>query len=160
MTKAPQVPVLAVCGYSGSGKTTLVEKLLPLLSGRGLKVAVLKHDAHHLTVDRPGKDTARFFDAGAAVVLAHDDEEGFMRFRKPVDFKYENMIELPPFDCDLVLVEGHKLSPWPKVWLTGEPPKPPPEEAKVIIEVMTRTDDLAERMEKVALEYMEDFSRP
>ena len=34
--------VFGISGYSGSGKTTLIERVLPVLAARGLKVAVLK----------------------------------------------------------------------------------------------------------------------
>ena len=36
--------VLAVSGVHNSGKTTLLEKLLPVLRSRGLKVGVIKQD--------------------------------------------------------------------------------------------------------------------
>ena len=38
--------VLAVSGLHNSGKTTLLEKLLPALRSRGLKVGIIKHDGH------------------------------------------------------------------------------------------------------------------
>ena len=54
-------PVLAVCGFSGSGKTTLLESVVGELSRRGLSVGVVKHDAHGIQIDRPGKDSDRLF---------------------------------------------------------------------------------------------------
>ena len=62
-----KIPVLGIAGFSGSGKTTLIEKLLPELRSRGLRVAVLKHDAHPTAFDQPGKDSHRFTLAGAEV---------------------------------------------------------------------------------------------
>ena len=62
------VPVFAICGYSGSGKTTLIEELIPIMNRRGLRVVVIKHDCHGLSIDREGKDSDRFFKAGADVV--------------------------------------------------------------------------------------------
>ena len=59
-------PVIGFAAFSGTGKTTLIEKLIPALVSRGLKVAVVKHDAHGLKFDHEGKDSARFSDAGAA----------------------------------------------------------------------------------------------
>ena len=47
--------VLAVSGVHNSGKTTLLEKLLPVLRSRGLKVGVIKHDGHDFTPDVPGR---------------------------------------------------------------------------------------------------------
>ena len=53
-------PVITFVGLSGTGKTTFLEKLIPVLKDRGLRLAVLKHDAHHFEMDHPGKDTYRF----------------------------------------------------------------------------------------------------
>ena len=49
--------VLAISGVHNSGKTTLLEKLLPVLRSRGLKVGVIKHDGHDFTPDVPGTDS-------------------------------------------------------------------------------------------------------
>ena len=66
--------VLAVSGVHNSGKTTLLEKLIPLLRARGLKVGVIKHDGHDFTPDVPGTDSYRLREAGAeeACVLITD----------------------------------------------------------------------------------------
>ena len=57
--------VFAFSGFSGSGKTTLIEKLIPVFKRRGYRVAVIKHDAHDFEIDKEGKDTYRFREAGA-----------------------------------------------------------------------------------------------
>ena len=57
--------VLAVSGVHNSGKTTLLEKLLPVLRSRRLKVGVIKHDGHDFTPDVPGTDSYRLREAGA-----------------------------------------------------------------------------------------------
>ena len=116
--------VLAICGYSGAGKTTLIERLLPLLAARGLRVGVLKHDTHRLTLDPAGKDTARFFEAGAAVVCAHDPGQHFVRTREGGPVPLGDVLAGMPRDLDLVLVEGHKDSPLPKIVLAHPEPKP------------------------------------
>ncbi len=63
------LPVIGFVGWSGSGKTTLITALLPLLMQRGRRVAVLKHAHHGFDIDRPGKDSYRVREAGAAQVL-------------------------------------------------------------------------------------------
>ncbi len=108
-------PVLAVCGWSGSGKTTVLETVIPLLVERGLRVAVVKHDAHGIDVDREGKDSARFFAAGADVHL-HAPEERMVHFRNRPEDSLEKTISSLLATHDLVLIEGHKETPLPKIW--------------------------------------------
>jgi len=110
--------VLAVCGYSGAGKTTLLEAVIPVLVGRGLCVGVVKHDAHGFTLDRPGKDSARLFAAGAQVCLRGPEETAW-RLHPGPGTGLERSVERLLAGCDLVLVEGHKDTPLPKVWLDG-----------------------------------------
>lgn len=61
--------VFIFAGHSGSGKTTLIEKLVRELSGRGLRVAVIKHAHHKVVLDTPGKDSFRYKQAGAAISM-------------------------------------------------------------------------------------------
>ena len=117
LTFAPATPVLAVCGWSGAGKTTLVETLLPRFKDAGLQVGVWKHDAHRLEIDKQGKDTDRFYRAGAGVVIGEDAEQTFLRARKGGGG--DNFHRLRSEPLDLLLVEGHKSSPFPKIWLEG-----------------------------------------
>ena len=63
---APPVAV-AFVAWSGTGKTTLVARLIAVAKSRGLTVGALKHDAHEFSIDRPGKDSYRFTEAGATV---------------------------------------------------------------------------------------------
>ena len=59
-----------VAATSNSGKTTIIEKVVRILKERGLRVAVIKHASKGFELDRPGKDSWRFREAGAdAVVL-------------------------------------------------------------------------------------------
>ena len=59
------IPIFAFSAWSGTGKTTILEQLIPLLKQRGLRIAVLKHDAHDFEIDREGKESWRFSHAGA-----------------------------------------------------------------------------------------------
>lgn len=99
--------VIGVGGASGTGKTTLIERALPELKRQGLAVGVVKHAHHGLTVDRRGKDTDRFYLAGADYVFAQDNEQGFLRFPCPMGALSDALVLLPR-GLDLVLVEGHK----------------------------------------------------
>ena len=118
-------PVLTVCGFSGSGKTTLLEAAIPKLVARGLAVAVVKHDAHGFKVDKEGKDSDRLFRAGATVAL-RGPEEQFHRRAGAASLALETTLALLGRDHDLLLVEGHKETPLPKLWIgaDGEPSAP------------------------------------
>ncbi len=110
--------ILGIGGYSGAGKTTLIEKALVHLKSDGLSVGVVKHTAHHkLSPDTEGKDTSRFYSAGADFVFACDDEQAFSRHpRRNADI--DHVLSRLPGGLDLVLVEGFKADHGiPRVWL-------------------------------------------
>jgi molybdopterin-guanine dinucleotide biosynthesis protein MobB len=127
-------PVLAVCGFSGSGKTTLLEAAIPRLVARGLAVAVVKHDAHGFVVDREGKDSDRLFRAGATVALRGPSEQ-FLRRGAGAALTLAATLEDLARDHDLVLVEGHKETPLPKLWMASAETPAPPEEVTGVREV-------------------------
>ena len=61
--------VFSFAGWSGSGKTTLIERVIPRLVGRGLRVSLVKHAHHEFDIDVPGKDSYRHRQAGCSEVL-------------------------------------------------------------------------------------------
>lgn len=119
--------VAGIVGYSGSGKTTLIEKLLPELRGRGLVVSVIKHAHHGFDLDRPGKDSWRHREAGAQEVLMLSADRWVLmhelRGAPEPDLDAQFRILSP---CDLVLIEGFKAAPVPKIEVYrpeyGKPP--------------------------------------
>jgi molybdopterin-guanine dinucleotide biosynthesis protein B len=130
--------VFGIAGYSGSGKTTLLEKLIPQLTARGLKVSVIKHAHHGFDIDRPGKDSYRHREAGATeVLLSCGDRWALMHERRaePEPTLNELISHLSP--CDLVLVEGFKHEPVPKLEVyrvaNGKPPLFPEREDIIAI---------------------------
>ena len=126
------LPILAICGWSGSGKTTLIEPLVRRLAGRGLKVAVVKHDVHGLDVDRPGKDSDRLFRAGADVLL-QGEEEVFFRTRPSDCRTLTSALSSLVQQHDLVLVEGHKKTALPKIWLLRDDESEPPDDVDSVL---------------------------
>lgn len=108
--------VFGLAGFSGSGKTTLLEKLIPHFVARGLVVSVIKQTHHDFDIDRPGKDSWRHRQAGASeVLLASDRRWALMHELRgaPAPTLMEQVARLSP--CDLVLVEGWKREPIPKL---------------------------------------------
>ena len=106
--------VLAVSGLHNSGKTTLLEKLLPALRSRGLKVGIIKHDGHDFTPDVPGTDSYRLREAGADGVAVYSGQ----RYLLTEMFRLTEQDLLALFErhgYDLVLMEGFKESGWPKI---------------------------------------------
>jgi len=122
------LPVFGICGHSGSGKTTLIERLLPVLSADGLSVAVAKGVAHHLDVDREGKDSDRLFRAGADVYLEARDET-LVRTRPGEGGSGAARLADLARAYDLVLVEGRKRLGCDTVWLLGPDRRGPSPEA-------------------------------
>ncbi|MEO6321141.1 MAG: molybdopterin-guanine dinucleotide biosynthesis protein B [Polaromonas sp.] len=104
--------VVGFAGYSGSGKTTLVEKLIPALKLRGLRVSVVKHAHHRFDIDHPGKDTFRHREAGAfEVVVASQNRLALMReFEQASELTVHHLIAELYEGVDWVLVEGFKHS--------------------------------------------------
>jgi len=108
--------IFGFAGWSGSGKTTLIEKLIPLFVRHGLKVSLIKHAHHTFDVDQPGKDSYRHRHAGCTEVLVSSSRRWALvhELRGAVEPGFAELIErLSP--CDLVLVEGFKREPIPKL---------------------------------------------
>lgn len=104
--------VVGFAGFSGAGKTTLIERLVPLLKTRGLRVSVIKHAHHGLETDRPGKDTWRHREAGAYEVLAASPERLVLQrsFEQPGERSVHELIPALHPGVDWVLVEGFRDS--------------------------------------------------
>jgi molybdenum cofactor guanylyltransferase len=108
---------IAVCGYKNSGKTTLLEGVAQSLAGE-LRLAYLKHDAHHFAMDYPGKDTDRLRDAGASsVYIAGTDGFGHLGDHNDSDV----LAPYPFLAANALLVEGYKASGMSRIMLLDEP---------------------------------------
>ena len=118
--------IFGFAGWSGSGKTTLIEKLIPRFVQLGLHVSLIKHAHHTFDVDHPGKDSYRHRQAGASEILVTSSRRWVLmhELRGAAEPTFEEQVKhFSP--CDLLLVEGFKHAPIPKleVWraTTGEP---------------------------------------
>ncbi|MEY4599908.1 MAG: hypothetical protein RLZZ445_2705 [Pseudomonadota bacterium] len=108
--------IFGFAGYSGSGKTTLIEKLIPLFVQRGLKVSLIKHAHHTFDVDQPGKDSFRHRHAGCTEVLVTSSRRWALmhELRGAAEPTLKEQMERLSL-CDLLLVEGFKHEPIPKL---------------------------------------------
>ncbi len=107
--------VLGLVGWSGSGKTTLLVALLPLLRAHGLRVSTVKHAHHRFDMDHPGKDSFRHRAAGAHEVLVASSARWALLHE--VEGSEPSLTDLLArlAPVDLVLVEGFKAHPYPKL---------------------------------------------
>ncbi|NAW35658.1 molybdopterin-guanine dinucleotide biosynthesis protein B [Halomonas alimentaria] len=114
------LPLLGIAAWSGTGKTTLLEALLPRLRERGLRVAVIKHAHHAFDVDQPGKDSHRLRQAGASPMLVASRSRLALMMETPHQEEADLaalLAMVAPQRPDLVLVEGFKAWPLPKLEL-------------------------------------------
>lgn len=107
---------LAVVGYSNTGKTTVVRQLAIWFRQQGVKLAVLKHASHGYQLDAEGKDSQSYYADGAEVVAVAGPESFSIHRRTPHELALSEILEYLG-DCELVLVEGYKRHPGPKVEL-------------------------------------------
>jgi molybdopterin-guanine dinucleotide biosynthesis protein B len=107
-------PILCIIGHSGTGKTTLIENLTPALIGRGLRVGTIKHDAHGFEMDKPGKDSWRHKQAGAATTVISSPDRIGMVMDVDHDHQPDELATFFP-GADIILAEGYKGGNRPKI---------------------------------------------
>ena len=147
-------PVFMFVGHSGSGKTALVEKLLPELTGRGLQVATIKHAHHRVELDKEGKDSWRYKQAGAVMSMLVTATElqvvaDAVDRREPAQLAERFLGE-----ADLVLAEGFSLTPGDKIEVLrrelGKPPRCAVEDG--LIALVTDIDEIYPQLPHFALD--------
>lgn len=108
--------LIGLAGWSGAGKTTLLTRVLPLLISRGLRVSTIKHAHHKFDVDTPGKDSYAHREAGATEVLVASGRRFALmhELRDEPEWPLRDLLQkITP--VDLVIVEGFKADPHPKI---------------------------------------------
>ena len=96
--------IIKFIGFSGSGKTTLIEKIVKKLSANGVNVATLKHDVHGLQMDKEGKDSYRYSEAGAKISVVSSPDMTVYKVHKQLslDDILSNIREV-----DIIIIEGY-----------------------------------------------------
>ncbi|WP_413742012.1 molybdopterin-guanine dinucleotide biosynthesis protein MobB [Sodalis sp. RH15] len=113
-------PLLAITAFSGTGKTTLLKQLIPLLNQVGVRVGLIKHTHHKVDVDTPGKDSYELRRAGARqTMVASDARWALMTENQDNEMPALSWLaaQMDPRLVDLILVEGFKNEPVPKIAL-------------------------------------------
>ena len=108
--------IFGFAGWSGSGKTTLIEQVIPRFVHAGLKVSLIKHAHHRFDVDHTGKDSYRVREAGCSEVLVTSGQRWALMHEmrgEPEGTLEDQIARMSP--CDLLLIEGYKYYPLPKL---------------------------------------------
>jgi molybdopterin-guanine dinucleotide biosynthesis protein B len=108
--------IIGLAGWSGSGKTTLLARAIPLLLARGLRVSTVKHAHHSFDLDQPGKDSHTHRAAGATEVLVGSANRWALvhELRGAPELRLPDLLQKLA-SVDLVIVEGYKREPHPKL---------------------------------------------
>ncbi len=124
------IPIISILGRSNTGKTTLIERLIPEFCRRGYRVATIKHAPSGFEIDREGKDSWRHKKAGAyKTILISPNELALMEVFER-EYSVEELVELYMKDADIVLMEGHKNNPYPKIEMLRKDVDPVPRDGK------------------------------
>jgi molybdopterin-guanine dinucleotide biosynthesis protein B len=105
--------VFGVTGWKNAGKTTLVERLVAEFVHRGWRVSTIKHAHHDVDIDQPGRDSFRHRVAGASEVAVVGGRRYAIMREQAEPALAEVLARLAP--ADLVLIEGYKREPHPKI---------------------------------------------
>lgn len=128
---------LLIVGASGSGKTTLIEKLIPVLAARGLRVASVKHAHHGFEAEKAGSDSDRHARAGAIPVILLSNTEAVVMWRQNPP-SVVDLIERVSDDVDVVLIEGFGALGGPKILVHRKEVEPKPvRDPELIIAAVT-----------------------
>lgn len=109
------IPVVSIVGRSNAGKTTLIEKIITELVRRGYRVATIKHDVHGFEIDHEGKDSWRHKRAGARSVVLSSPKRVALIEDVEKDHEIAEIRDRYLRDVDIILSEGYKRNPHPKI---------------------------------------------
>ncbi|MDU5475001.1 MULTISPECIES: molybdopterin-guanine dinucleotide biosynthesis protein MobB [Pantoea] len=117
------LPLLAIAAWSGTGKTTLLQQVIPQLKARGIRPGLIKHTHHQMEIDTPGKDSYLLRKAGTDQVIVASSQRWALMCETPdarLDLRYL-VSRMDARLLDMVLVEGFKDEPVPKIilWRAG-----------------------------------------
>jgi molybdopterin-guanine dinucleotide biosynthesis protein B len=138
--------VVSFIGHHNSGKTTLIAQVITILLERGFRVGAVKHAPHLDDMDSRNTDSVQLREAGAEQTLLVSDDTCALFWDSDTDEPIEDLIERLFVDYDIVLVEGYKHGPFPKI--------------EVYRRLDTRADPLAGEVEVIAVVTKEKVALP
>ena len=138
--------VVSFIGHHNSGKTTLLAQVITILLERGYRVGAVKHAPHIEEMDSPDADTTRLHNAGAEQTLLISDDTCALFWDTDPDEPIEELIERLFPNYDIILVEGYKHGPFPKI--------------EVYRRLDTRADPLAGEVDVIAVVTKEKVALP
>jgi molybdopterin-guanine dinucleotide biosynthesis protein B len=109
------IPVISIVGHSKSGKTTLMEQLIRELRKRGRRLAAVKHAHEDFDLDRPGKDSHRFAEAGCESIALLGARRSALIRRHEAGYAFGELLDLAGREADILLIEGLSSGPYPKI---------------------------------------------
>jgi len=112
------IATISVVGWHNVGKTSFVERLIRELKARGLRVATIKHSRGDFEIDRQGTDTWRYHQAGSDVVAISGPGRVALIERPEGELDLDDIIARLPTGIDVVITEGFKRLPLPKIEVT------------------------------------------
>jgi molybdopterin-guanine dinucleotide biosynthesis protein B len=110
-----KTPIISIVGWHKVGKTTLVVRLLAELKQMGLRVATIKHTHGEFQLDREGTDTWRYAEMGSDCVVIAGRERVAYLARTQHELNLDELIAGLPTEVDVILTEGFKQEPTPKI---------------------------------------------
>jgi molybdopterin-guanine dinucleotide biosynthesis protein B len=109
------LPIVSIVGQSQSGKTTLVEQLIGEFKRRGYRVATVKHACNDFDIDKQGKDTWRYTEAGSdAVAISAPRRLALVKLQDGND-SIDEILRLLGEDFDIIFIEGFHQAHVPKI---------------------------------------------
>jgi molybdopterin-guanine dinucleotide biosynthesis protein B len=109
------IPHVSFVGRSNTGKTTVIERLIPVFREMGVRVAVIKHHHGDFEIDKPGKDTYRYKEAGAKVAILASPHKVAVVEETEAELSLGEIIARHVHDVDLLIIEGFKKEDVPKI---------------------------------------------
>lgn len=135
------IPIISFIGHHNAGKTQLLTRVVEELTHRGVRVGAVKHAPHHALDRGHDTDSARLQSAGAHRTMLWGQDEAILHWRCTDSDRLPTELIHLFFDCDLVLMEGHKYGPFAKIEVYRRGPSLPHEPLAGVIDVIAVISD-------------------